>query len=174
MQQLISCDKNVISIGADTIKLLTDIQIFTKKLTAACTSIRLLPIPVVHSCQNLRWLCWLHTKTGPKKGQRCNHSTWSLVNHWAAFLWVQAAGRASPILPETFWTHGWTNFVGSLVSEKWFNIQGLTNFTAAHFVGKCHAVNSSQKRYVCRWHLGCYSFITKIHDHRWGSEQTPI
>jgi len=37
------------------------------------------------------------------------------------------------------------------------NIQGFTNFTAAHFVAKCH-VNSSQKSHLCR--LCLHSFCT--------------
>jgi len=30
------------------------------------------------------------------------------------------------------------------LEEKWFEIQGFANFTTAHFVAKCHTVNSSQ------------------------------
>jgi len=32
----------------------------------------------------------------------------------------------------------------SLDSEKWFGIQGFTNFTAAHFVAKCYTVNAGE------------------------------
>jgi len=46
--------------------------------------------------------------------------------------------------------------------EKWFYIQGLTNFTAAHFVAKYHAVNSSQNPISadCIWD-NILSFITQ-------------
>jgi len=30
----------------------------------------------------------------------------------------------------------------SLNSEKWFDIQGFANFTPAHFVVKCHTMDS--------------------------------
>jgi len=33
--------------------------------------------------------------------------------------------------------------------EKWFHIQGSANFTAAHFVAKCHTMDSSQKSHLC-------------------------
>jgi len=34
--------------------------------------------------------------------------------------------------------------LGSLDSEKLFDIQGFANFTAAHFVVKCHTVNARE------------------------------
>jgi len=37
--------------------------------------------------------------------------------------------------------------------SKEFDIQDFTNSTAAHFVAKCHAVNSSQKSRICRLYL---------------------
>jgi len=55
---------------------------------------------------------------------------------------VGVARLASPILTKTFWSHGRTNVArGSLDSEKWLDVQGFTNCTAAHFVAKCHAMN---------------------------------
>jgi len=42
---------------------------------------------------------------------------------------------------------------GSFVLEKWFDIQGFANFTAAHFVKKCHTVDSSQKSHLRRLHF---------------------
>ena len=48
--------------------------------------------------------------------------------------------------------------LASLDSEKWFDIQGFTNFTAAHFVTRCHTVDSSQKFHLCRLQLRSYSF----------------
>jgi len=41
----------------------------------------------------------------------------------------------------------------SLYSEMWLDIQGFMNFTAVHFVPKCHTVNSLQKSYLCHLHL---------------------
>jgi len=47
--------------------------------------------------------------------------------------------------------------MGSLDSEKRLDIQSFTNFTAVHFVIKCHTVNSSQNFHLCCLHLGQYS-----------------
>ena len=41
---------------------------------------------------------------------------------------------------------------------KWFDIPGFLNFTAAHFLAKCHALNSSHKSHLHRLHLEYYSF----------------
>jgi len=42
---------------------------------------------------------------------------------------------------------------GSFVLDKWFDVQGFANFTAAHFVKKCHTVDSSQKSHLRRLHF---------------------
>jgi len=47
-----------------------------------------------------------------------------------------------------FEIQGFANFTAKIgfldLEEKWFEIQGFANFTTAHFVAKCHTVNSSQ------------------------------
>jgi len=55
---------------------------------------------------------------------------------------------ASRIDPAAFWTHGRTMLDKISLFEKCLDIQGCTNFTAAHFVAKCHTVNSSQKSHI--------------------------
>jgi len=95
----------------------------------------------------LRHFCWLHNKMGPST-VRCNHTTWSLDDLWAASPWVQLVGLASPRFSVTFWNTGHIvelGQLGSLDSEKWLDIHSFTNLTAAHFVVKCRAVNSSGK-----------------------------
>ena len=61
------------------------------------------------------------------------------------------------------------------LEDKWFDIQGFTNFTAAHFVAKFHDVNSLQNPITatCTWTVFFQSF-PEIHNHRWRSEQKLI
>jgi len=58
-----------------------------------------------------------------------------------------------------------------LFGEKWLDIQCCTNFTTAHFVAKCHTINSLQKSHLA---IALFKSLPKIHDHRWGSKQRPI
>jgi len=54
--------------------------------------------------------------------------------------------------------------LGSLNSEEeYLDILGYTNFTAAHFVTMCHAVNYTQKSHLWRLHLrySKFSVITQ-------------
>jgi len=45
----------------------------------------------------------------------------------------------------------WPNHCSwDLYLEKWLDIQGFTNFTAAHFNAKSHTVNSWQKSHIYR------------------------
>jgi len=48
--------------------------------------------------------------------------------------------------------------LGSLVSEKWLDIPGLTDFRPVVFVTKCHTQNSSQISHLCRLFFWQYSF----------------
>ena len=113
-----------------------------------------------------------------KQGQRCNHATWSIVDLWAVFL-MGIASRTC--LADLAWDilFTWTNWRFSVgySEERCLHIQGVTNFTAAHFAANCHVIYSSQKSHLSRLYFRQHPFSHirhKIHDHRWGSEQIPI
>ena len=52
-----------------------------------------------------------------------------------------------------FWIHGRTNVAGISRFGEVDDIQGFANLTAAHFVAKCHTVNSPQTPIsaACTW-----------------------
>jgi len=58
----------------------------------------------------------LGPQDGAKEGRRCSHTTWSLDDLWAAFLWVWAARVAN--LTVTLWSNGRTNVSGISRLEK--------------------------------------------------------
>ena len=74
---------------------------------------------------------------------------------WEALPWVnqQAMKQESP--RQGFLGHFGhvvePTLLRSLYSEKWFDIQDFTNFTAAYFFEKCHTVNSSQNPISAAW-----------------------
>jgi len=55
---------------------------------------------------------------GTKQGRRCNHATCSLVDLWAAFLWVWPAQPASPNFCGTFRTQDRTK-VAEISLGQW-------------------------------------------------------
>jgi len=62
----------------------------------------------------------------------------------------------SPVSRRSFWAHGRANIsVISQFAGEWFHIQGSANFIAAHFVAKCHTMDSSQKPIsaACTWDI---------------------
>ena len=52
--------------------------------------------------------------------------------------------------------------------EKWFDIQGSANFTAAHFVAKCHTMDDSSKipSLPLAPEIILFRSLPKIQDHR--------
>jgi len=84
---------------------------------------------------------------GTKPDRRYNHAMWFLVDLWAALSWVWPT-PLSIFLGCSGHVAEPTSLV-SLYSKKCFDIQGFSNFTAAHFVAKCRAVKSSQQPHLC-------------------------
>jgi len=57
--------------------------------------------------------------------------------------------------------------LGSLDSEKWFDIQGFANFTVAHFVAQCHILNSIKiPSLPLALEIIFFWSLPKIHDHK--------
>ena len=75
---------------------------------------------------------------GTKQGHRCSHSTWSLTT--SGLLSCEFSQQDVP--HQLFVGHSAHTVeltqMWSLNSEKWFDIQGFVNFTAACFVARCH------------------------------------
>jgi len=63
-------------------------------------------------------------------------STRSLDDHWAAFPWCSQQNLSRQSFVGHYGHMAEPTSLGYLDSEKWFEIQGFTNFTAAHFVVK--------------------------------------
>jgi len=84
-------------------------------------------------------------KDGSKPSWRCNHAVWCSVDLWAAFPLVWPAGLASPTFLAVFWLRGKTILTETYYLGKRLDFKDFTNFTAAHFVAKRHAEDSSQK-----------------------------
>ena len=73
-----------------------------------------------------------------KPGRGCNRVIWSSVHLRVAFPWVQPTGLALPIVLAALWPR-------ALTITTWIPYRrsspSFTNFTAAHFAAKRHAVN---------------------------------
>ena len=92
---------------------------------------------------------------GTKQDRRCSHSIRFLDD-----IWATSRGCIQQESPRQFFV-GHSGYMaepkqlGSIDwEEKWLEIQGFANFTAEHFVAKCHTVNFSQNRVSAACHLG--------------------
>ena len=109
---------------------------------------------------------------GTKQGWRCNYMAWPCRPLGLFPMGVTSRTCLASFL-EQFGHMAEPTQLGSLYLEKCFDIQDFTIFAAAHFVAKCHTVNSTtQISHLRRLYLR-YRFQTllNIHDHRCGSEQ---
>ena len=79
---------------------------------------------------------------GTKQSRRSDHTTWSLVDLWAADPWASKTclAKFSSGFLVTWPKHRSCDLY---LEVKWPYIQRFTNFASAHSAAKCHAVNFS-------------------------------
>ena len=106
-------------------------------------------------------------KDHTKQGRRWNHVTWSIFDLWAAFCGCCQQDLArSPIREDSSHVAEPTQLLGSLYSEqKWLEVQGFTNFVAAHFIAKCHVctLRKTPISAACTWN----SILSAITRNSW-------
>ena len=106
-------------------------------------------------------------KDHTKQGRRWNHVTWSIFDLWAAFCGCCQQDLArSPIREDSSHVAEPTQLLGSLYSEqKWLQVQGFTNFVAAHFIAKCHVctLRKTPISAACTWN----SILSAITRNSW-------
>ena len=95
---------------------------------------------------------WLALHQGrTKQGRSCSHSTLALDDLWAISRGLSQQDLSCQSFVEHFGHMADQTQLWSLSSGKWFNIQGSANFTAAHFVAKCHTRDKMRgKQYPTR------------------------
>lgn len=71
--------------------------------------------------------CTSH-EDGTKHGQRCNHTTWFLVDLWAAFPLAWSTRLTFPTFLGTYWSHGQSIVAGIVPFGKVTQYSGLHEF----------------------------------------------
>jgi len=104
-------------------------------------------------------------QNGTKQGRRCNHAnaTNSLFDIWAIYPWLWPAGHASQLLPEMFWSRGWTNRAGISQFGEVARYSGLRKFySCAVYCEALHGLSHLLE-------IALFQSFPVIHDHRWWS-----
>ena len=122
-------------------------SVFPFRKVAGTAAVRELEIP--HGFQQCLIFLLVPHQCGTKQGRRCVVTPLALWSTSGSL----SCGRSQQVLPRQFSLghsgHAAKPLLISLYSQKWIDIQGSANFTAAHFVAKCHTVNFSQKSHPC-------------------------